>query len=236
MELAACDVVTAQHRIVTADNFDAVVRLYWPRIFRFAFASLRDRDAAESVAQDCFLKAYLGRQNFRGEASLQTWLMQIAANLVRDHARNRRAQFWRRTVSLPYMTSPADDGISPERRTLIRERVDHVWLEAARLPERQQTVFKLRFVDELQLLEIAQLTGLTEGAVKVHLFRALRTVRARLAAVAMALLMLGGVLTFRDVQRTRATAQEKADAALMQQVSAALSRPVPRALSPLIGN
>jgi RNA polymerase sigma-70 factor, ECF subfamily len=38
-------------------DFDTVVRLYWPRVFRFALASLRDRDAAQTVAQDCFLKA-----------------------------------------------------------------------------------------------------------------------------------------------------------------------------------
>ncbi|MGA3019743.1 MAG: sigma factor, partial [Bryobacteraceae bacterium] len=54
------------------EDFDAVVRLYWPRIFRFALASLRDRDAAESLAQDCFLKAYRARQGFRGEARLST--------------------------------------------------------------------------------------------------------------------------------------------------------------------
>ena len=40
------------------EDFDAVVRLYWPKVFRFALASLRDRDAAESLAQYCFLKAY----------------------------------------------------------------------------------------------------------------------------------------------------------------------------------
>src|SRR5215813_7855162 len=77
-------------------DFDAVVRLYWPRVFRFALASLRDRDAAQTLAQDCFLKAYRSRDRFRGEASLRSWLMRIAVNLVRDHARNRRLQFWRR--------------------------------------------------------------------------------------------------------------------------------------------
>jgi RNA polymerase sigma-70 factor (ECF subfamily) len=47
------------------------------------------------------------------------------------------------------------------------------------LPERQRTVFLLRFVEEMELLEIAAVTGLTEGAVKVHLYRALRSVRAQ---------------------------------------------------------
>src|ERR1700679_4246021 len=82
-------------------DFDGVVRLYWPRIFRFALASLRDRDAAQTVAQDCFLKAWRGRARFRGEASLNTWLMRIAVNRVRDYARNQRLRFWRKAALYP---------------------------------------------------------------------------------------------------------------------------------------
>ena len=79
------------------EDFEAVVRLYWPKVFRFLLASLRDRDAAESLAQDCFWKAYRARKSFRGDSSLSTWLMRIAANLVRDHFRNRRLAFGRLT-------------------------------------------------------------------------------------------------------------------------------------------
>src|SRR5277367_5601402 len=81
-----------------AGDFEALVRLYRPKVFRFALASLRDADAAETVTQDCFLRAYQARDRFRQDCSLQTWLMQIAVNLIRDHIRNRRFQFWRRTV------------------------------------------------------------------------------------------------------------------------------------------
>ena len=141
-----------------AADFDTVVRLYWPRIFRFALASLRDRDAAQTVAQDCFLKAYRGRERFRGEASLLTWLMQIAVNLVRDNARNRRLQFWRRAPAYPVDGDAVrnwipDAGIDPEQRILVQEQVDAVWNATARLPERQRTVFLLRYVEEMELLE-----------------------------------------------------------------------------------
>src|SRR5678815_4201602 len=80
-------------------DFDRVVHLYRPVVFRFILASLRDRDDAESLTQDCFLKAFRYRAQFRGDASVKTWLMQIAANLVRDLARNRRFQFWKRARS-----------------------------------------------------------------------------------------------------------------------------------------
>jgi RNA polymerase sigma-70 factor (ECF subfamily) len=110
--------------------------------------------------------------------------MRIAVNLVRDDARNRRLQFWRR--------APADSAdretvwncirngeIDAERRILVKEQVDAVWSATARLPERQRTVFLLRYLEEMALIEIAAVTGLKEGTVKVHLFRALRSVRAQ---------------------------------------------------------
>jgi RNA polymerase sigma-70 factor (ECF subfamily) len=159
-------------------DFDAVVVLYWPRVFRFALASLRDRDAAQTVAQDCFLKAYRARDRFRGDASLLTWLLQITVNLVRDYGRSRRLQFWRGALKPETALGWVPDGeIDPERRVLIKEQVETLWSATARLPERQRTVFLLRYVEELELLEIAAVTGLKEGAVKVHLYRALRRVR-----------------------------------------------------------
>ena len=166
-------------------DFDAVVRQYWPRVFRYALASLRDRDAAESLAQDCFLKAYQARAKFRGEASLQTWLMQIAVNLVRDSLRNRRLRFWNRTrAAAPdfdlISRSLAHRGTSPEGALLASERVAAVWSVVETLSERQRTVFLLRFVEDLDLLEIAAVTGLREGTVKGHLFRALEAVRRQM--------------------------------------------------------
>ena len=65
-------------------NFDAVVAEYWPRIYRFALVSLREKGAAESLAQDCFLRAWKYRDQFRGDAAVSTWPMQIAVNLIRD--------------------------------------------------------------------------------------------------------------------------------------------------------
>jgi len=166
-------------------DFDAVVSLYWPRLLRFVMASVRDQDTAETLVQDCFLRAYRARARFRGDASLQTWLMQIAVNLVRDHARSRRLQFWRRAgisaVNLSAASERIADGRpSPEARTLVREQVEAIWNATARLPERQRTVFLLRFVEDMQLLEIAAVTGMKEGTVKVHLFRALQAVRKRM--------------------------------------------------------
>ncbi len=183
MEPAATATAIMEHSSTESADFDAVVHLYWPRVFRFALASLRDRDAAEALTQDCFLHAYKAWTRFRGEASVQTWLMRIAVNLVRDAARNRRLQFWKRLcdVDAEGIGVHARDGrMTPEAEALVREQVAGIWKATASLPERQKSVFLLRFAEEMTLLEIAAATGLSENAVKVHLYRALRAVRAEI--------------------------------------------------------
>jgi RNA polymerase sigma-70 factor, ECF subfamily len=167
------------------EDFDSLVRIHRPRIFRFLLASLRDRESAENLTQDCFVNAYRARNQFRGAASVGTWLMQIAANLVRDHHTNSRLQFWRRTLCSGVDLADLGDWVpdqhtSPEAMALAKEQVNTIWKAVARLSVKQRTVFLLRFVEDLDLLEIARITGIKEGTVKTHLFRALQSVRARL--------------------------------------------------------
>ena len=166
-------------------DFEGVVHLYWQRIYRFVLASVRDADAAQTLTQDCFMRAYSKRGTFRGQASVKTWLMKIAVNLVRDFGRNRRLQFWKRLSASGVNPGDVSDHlpdatISLEDRALLNEQVQMIWQASRRLPERQRTVFLLRFVEDMDLLEIAAATGLKEGTVKIHLFRALHAIRGRL--------------------------------------------------------
>jgi RNA polymerase sigma-70 factor (ECF subfamily) len=169
------------------EDFDSVVIACRPKVFRYALASLRDRDAAETVTQDCFVRAHNGWNRFRRDCSIETWLMRIAVNLVRDHLRNRKIRFWKR-VQLTATPVEAiggcisDGADSAESQVLMKEQVEAVWEAAGSLPERQRTVFLLRFVEDMELLEIAAATGMKEGTVKTHLFRALKAVRERLGA------------------------------------------------------
>jgi RNA polymerase sigma-70 factor (ECF subfamily) len=161
-----------------------IVQLYRPRIFRFALASLRDRDAAESVTQDCFVNAHRAWADFRGEASVQTWLTQIAVNLVRDVGKSRRFQFWKRAASAAVNAVDAaewlpDQAVSPENQAAARQQIAAVWNVLAGLSERQRTVFLLRFMEDMSPGEVEAATGISKDAQKVHLFRAVRAVREK---------------------------------------------------------
>lgn len=164
-------------------DFDAVISQHRPRIFRFILASLRDRESAENLTQECFVRAYRARDQFRGAASIPTWLLQIAANLIRDHESSGRLKFWRRALGIDLrdvMDVIPDRQLSPESMLSVKQDVAAIWRVAAKLSERQRTVMLLRFVEDLDLLEIAEVTGLKLGTVKTHLFRALEAVRKAL--------------------------------------------------------
>lgn len=168
--------------VTEIQNFDRVMQIYWPRVLRFIIASVRDRETAENLTQDCFWSAYKSRKSFRGDSSLNTWLMRIAVNAVRKHLRSRRLQFWKQLQNSAIDPSAICEVLpcrtmSPETKTLIEEQVRAVWVATENLSGRQRTVFLLRFMEDMNPIEIAQTTGLSESAVNVHLFRAVRAVR-----------------------------------------------------------
>jgi RNA polymerase sigma-70 factor (ECF subfamily) len=92
-------------------------------------------------------------------------------------------KFWRRALGIDLrdvMDSVPDRQLSPESILSVKQEVAAIWRVAAKLSERQRTVLLLRFVEDLDLLEIAEVTGLKLGTVKTHLFRALEAVRTAL--------------------------------------------------------
>jgi RNA polymerase sigma-70 factor (ECF subfamily) len=107
--------------------------------------------------------------------------LQIAANLVHDHENSGRLKFWRRALrtDLTDVMDVIPDGqMSAESMISVKQQVEAIWRAAAKLSERQRTVLLLRFVEDLTLLEIVEVTGMKLGTVKTHLFRALEAVRA----------------------------------------------------------
>ena len=167
-------------RAVLADA-DALERSQRARVFRFLFFSLREREAAEELTQDVLLAAWRGRAGFRGESSLETWVMRIAINTLRNHTRTERFKFWRRVEKVEIgelLTPPPDPARSAEETLLAAEQLKTVWLAATRLTEKQRSVFLLHFVEEMDAREIANATGMAVATVKTHLYRAIDAVRA----------------------------------------------------------
>jgi RNA polymerase sigma-70 factor, ECF subfamily len=178
--------VARQERLISElEDIENLVKVHRARLLRFVMFSIGDEDLAASIVQDAFLKAYKGRENFRGDCSIQTWLTTIALNLVRDHQRTQKFQFWRKvrntaaeiTEVAPILPSGAS---SPEAQLLARERAQQVAKIVEGLSFMQRTVFLMRFQQEIEIAEIGSILGMPTNTVKTHLYRAVRAVREQL--------------------------------------------------------
>jgi RNA polymerase sigma-70 factor (ECF subfamily) len=167
------------------DDFTPLVQSHQQRIYRVLLGMVRDPDAAQTLTQECFLKAYQKRASFRGEASVGVWLLKIAVNLARDYRRSRLRELWHRLSSSCEEVADLgqrlpDPHASQERVLLGREEAANVWSAVEKLSPQQRAVFILRFVEEMSLEEIAEATSLKVGTAKTHLFRAVHAIRQRL--------------------------------------------------------
>jgi len=170
---------------ISPDAFERLVYTHQRRIHRILLAFLRDTEAADTLTQECFLRAFEKRATFRGEAEVGTWLVRIALNLARDHVRSRRLAFWRHFLrsdqsddGRPSAAARVPDpGPAPDRTVIARERLAVVEAVVDRLPHRQRACFLLRFVEGMPLEEIARTLQVEIGTVKAHLARGVGSVR-----------------------------------------------------------
>ena len=184
LEVTMQNVQAAERSSSELDDIDALVRTYRPRLLRFVTFSIGDADLAESITQDCFLKAYNGRGNFRGDCSVNTWLTSIAVNLIRDQQRLQKFRFWRQARATAVDVSDAahylpSNESSAENRILAIEKTEQVQEALEKLSANQRSIFLIRFAEEMDLAEIAETIHMPINTVKTHLHRALKAIRTQ---------------------------------------------------------
>jgi len=162
-------------------RFDALYRKYLAQVYSFAYHELGDHHEAEDVTERTFLLALGALPRFREEApsdagpeasTFRVWLLRIARNTIANQRRTLRRRP-ATTLDAIGETAGADD---PERTVLARADASAAWAAVARLPGDRRRAVVLRFVEEMSTAEIAGVLGRSEGAVRVLLHRALRTV------------------------------------------------------------
>ena len=169
------------------ERYAELVARHQRRASRIAFHYLRDAADADEAVQDAFVKAYSHLHSFREELPFEVWFTRILINgcLDRIKARTRRERW---ITSMPDGPGGERDFAertpgrepSPEAQLLARERRQRVADALAKLPDRQRSVFMLSHYEGCTSREVSALTGLNESTVRVHLFRAIRKLRALL--------------------------------------------------------
>jgi RNA polymerase sigma-70 factor, ECF subfamily len=167
------------------DDIDQLVHRYGARLLRFVAFSIGDQDLAQSIVQDCFMKAYNARENFRGDCSVQTWLNRIALNMILDHQRTQKFRFWRSfrktAVDITEIASTLPSQAStPEKDLLRQERAAQVAKALESLSFNQRTIFLMHFQEGMNIPEISSAIDMSVNTVKTHLHRAVKAVREKI--------------------------------------------------------
>jgi RNA polymerase sigma-70 factor (ECF subfamily) len=166
--------------------FEELVKRYDRNVFRIAQHITQNREDAEDVVQDAFLKAYSNLAQFQGQSKFYTWLVRIAVNEALMKLRRRRPE---RMVSLDEDVKTEDDSLprevadwspNPEQQYTQAELRDILTKTIQGLPATFRTVFVLRDVEGLSTEETAEALELSVPAVKSRLLRARLQLRERL--------------------------------------------------------
>jgi RNA polymerase sigma-70 factor, ECF subfamily len=167
--------------------FESLVKKYDRNVFRIANHITHNREDAEDVVQDAFLKAYENLEQFQGQSKFYTWLVRIAVNEALMKLRKRRPE---RTVSLDEDVKTEEDSLprevadwspNPEQQYSQAELKDILTRTIQGLPQGFRTVFVLRDVEGLSTEETAEALDLSIPAVKSRLLRARLQLRDRLS-------------------------------------------------------
>jgi RNA polymerase sigma-70 factor (ECF subfamily) len=189
-EVALDQLLVSRFKNGDQSAFDEMVSRYWDRIYAMVHQLLRNKQDAEEVTQDAFIRAHRGLENFRGDSAFSTWLYQIATNL----ARNRYWYWWRRKrdKSVSFDAPLTDEGDAtladvlpaeletPEDATVTQELVDNVAQCMERLGAKHREILILRNVRNLSYEEIAAILNISVGTVKSRIARARESLRAKL--------------------------------------------------------
>jgi RNA polymerase sigma-70 factor (ECF subfamily) len=159
-----------------AGGAEELFERYAPALLKFADRMLSDRESAEEVTQEVFVKVISRAHQYDGRASVSSWLFAIAANACRDRRRrDRRAA----VVPLDSVGELPSRGEGIESRLAGRERRAAVRKALAGLSEEQREALVLARYHGLPYAEIAGVLGISVGAVKTRIFRAVENLKAR---------------------------------------------------------
>jgi RNA polymerase sigma-70 factor, ECF subfamily len=162
-------------------RFEALYRKYLAQVYSFAFYELRDHHEAEDATERTFLAALGGLGRFEerarpadgeGASTFRVWLFQIARNAVAERRRQLRRRHEAPIESAATVRDPIDIEAIAERHDASAAAIGAI----NRLPDDRRRALVLRFVDEMSTHEIAGILGRSEGAVRVLIHRALRSV------------------------------------------------------------
>lgn len=147
--------------------FEQIMRDYGTRVLRLVYLFVKDRNLAEDIAQDVFVKVYRYLPQFRGESAIQTWIYRIAVNECKGYLRS-----WSLRNIIPRLWIKTEGYTTVEGAVLETVERENIAKLVMLLSPLYRQVIALHYYEDLSIAEIANILGATEGTIRTRLHRA----------------------------------------------------------------
>jgi len=159
------------------DAFETIVKKYEKMIYSLAMSKTNNREDAQDISQECFLRAYKMLAGYRTDSAFSTWIYRICQNLIVDFYRKERKT---KTVSLsatdeygePQIKELQDFAPDPSEELIRAEKIEKIRKAIGALPEELREIITLRDLNNTSYARISEMLGLEIGTVKSRLNRA----------------------------------------------------------------
>ncbi len=156
------------------EAFNGIVDAYKERLYWHVRRFLCSHEDTNDLLQDIFIKIWAALPGFRGASSLYTWIYRIATNEVLNHLRKQRLKA---LISMDSLSSMLERRIDEDSYFNGDKLQRELHKAIQRLPEKQRIVFSLRYFDEMKYLDMAEITGTSEGALKASYHHAYNKIK-----------------------------------------------------------
>ena len=182
MDILAAEILVTKLQLGDQDAFDELMRRYKHRIYAYILRSVKNYEDAEELTIEVFFKVYRALHKWQPQAKFSTWLYKIAYNVSIDHHRSKKRQITQSLDNSLLSDEPMakDLGSNPEKLIVEKDRHRIINQAVDQLSQNQKKVFLMNRYDGLQIKEIAEILGIAEGTVKIHLHRAIKKLRVLL--------------------------------------------------------
>lgn len=162
-------------------DFERLIKMYQPNVFRTAMGLLHNKEDAEEITQDVFLKIYDSLSSFNQKAALSTWVYRVTINASLNFLKRKKGN--RLLVGLSALFGLASKEKQGEKLVTEKEEKDAIRKAMQELPEKQRLAFVLTKYEELPQRQVAEIMQVSEGAIEQLVIRARNNLRKKLEKI-----------------------------------------------------
>lgn len=160
-------------RIASEPHFNVLYQRYFARIYAFVHARVRSHADAEEITQETFVSVFRSIENYRGQASLLSWIFGIAKNLANNSIRRERTQREKLESVDPHHLAPTrsfGEG-SPDEELNMQRYAESIREQLGAVADWQRRIFEMRHLENMTIPQIARKTHRSNDAVRSSLYR-----------------------------------------------------------------